>query len=61
LSEAETLYVRWPELPTDTKRQIAESIIEKLVIGDGEIDITLSYLPSSEELTKAQQQLRGPG
>ena len=61
LSEAETLYARWPELPTDTKRQIAESIIEKLVIGDGEIDITLSYLPSSEELTKAQQQLRGPG
>ncbi len=61
LSEAQTLYSRWPELPTDAKRKIAESIVEKIVIGDGEIDITLSYLPSSEEMTKTQQQLRGPG
>ena len=61
LSEAQTLYEQWPKLPTDDKRKIAESIIEKLVIGDGEIDITLSYLPSSEQLTKSQQQLRGSG
>jgi site-specific DNA recombinase len=61
LSEAQTLYNRWPQLPTDDKRKIAESIVEKIVIGDGEIDITLSYLPSSEEMTKTQQQLRGPG
>ena len=61
LAEAQTLYDRWPVLPTDDKRKIAESIIEKLVIGDGEIDISFSYLPSSEELTKTQQQLRGPG
>jgi len=61
LSEAKTLYDRWPTLQTDAKRQIAESIVEKIVIGDGEIDITLSYLPSSEELTKTQQQLRRPG
>ena len=57
VSEAQTLYDRWPDLPTDNKRKIAESIIEKIVIGDGEIDITLSYLPSSGELTKSQQQL----
>ena len=61
LSEARTLYSRWPSLPTDEKRKIAESIVEKLVIGEGEIDITLSYLPTSEELCKSQQQLRGPG
>ena len=61
LSEARTLYGRWPTLPTDDKRKIAESIVEKLVIGEGEIDITLSYLPTSEELCKSQQQLRGLG
>jgi site-specific DNA recombinase len=61
LSEAQTLYNRWPKLPTDDKRKIEESIVEKIVIGDGEIDITLSYLPSSEEMTKSQQQLRGLG
>jgi site-specific DNA recombinase len=61
VTEAQTLYDRWPDLPTENKRQIAESIVEKLVIGDGEIDITLSCLPSSEVMTKSQQQLRGPG
>ncbi len=61
LAEAQTLYDKWPKLPTDDRRKIAESIIEKIVIGDKEIDITFLYLPSSEELTKAQQQLRGPG
>ena len=61
LSEAKTLYDRWPLLATDAKRKIAENIIEKLVIGDGEIDITFSCLPSYEELTKTQQQLREPG
>ena len=61
LSEARTLYGRWPTLPTEDTRKIAESIVEKLVIGEGEIDITLSYLPTSEELCKSQQQLRGPG
>ena len=61
LAEARTLYSRWPSLPTEDKRKIAESIVEKLVIGEGEIDITLSYLPTSEEMCKTQQQLRGMG
>ena len=61
LAEAETLYDRWPKLTRDDKRKIAESIVEKIVIGDGEIDITLSCLPSSEELTKSQQRLRRQG
>jgi hypothetical protein len=42
------------------KRKIAESLVEKIVIGDKEIDITFSYLPSSEEACKNQQRL-GPG
>jgi len=57
LHEASTLYDRWPKMPGDEKRKIAESLIEKFVIGDGEIDITFSYLTSSEELCKSQQRL----
>ena len=57
LHEASTLYDRWPKMAADDKRKIAESLIEKVVIGDGEIDITFSYLPSSEELCKSQQRL----
>jgi len=61
MHEATILQDRWPKLSNDDKRQIAESLVEKLVIGENEIDITYSYLPSSEEMTKTQQQLRGPG
>jgi site-specific DNA recombinase len=57
VQEAETLYSRWHQLPREEKRKIVESIAEKIVIGKDEIHITLSYLPSSEEMTKNQQRL----
>jgi hypothetical protein len=52
-SEANKLYTQWPQLPQETKRGILEAIVEKITIGRGEIDLTLSYLRSSEELVKA--------
>ncbi len=57
LQEANTLYDRWPTLPTDDKRKIAEALVEKIIIGENEIDITFSYLPTSEEACKNQQGL----
>jgi site-specific DNA recombinase len=60
LHEATTLYDRWPSMPVEDKRKIAESLIEKIVIGENEIDITFSYLPACEEVCKSQHQL-GPG
>jgi len=48
---------RWLKLPVSDKRKIVEALIEKIVIGNGEIDITLSHLPSSEEQCKSQQKL----
>jgi len=57
LHEATTLYDRWPSLPREDKRKIIESLVEKIVIGENEIDITFSYLPSSEEVCKNQQKL----
>ncbi len=41
----------------DHRRSIVESIIERITVGKGEIDITLYYLPSSEELVHNQQAL----
>src|ERR1035437_6198583 len=58
LHEANSLYDQWPKMLVESKRKIAESLVEKIVIGEGEIDITFSYLPSSEELCKNQQGLR---
>ena len=58
LSEARTLYAQWPKMEVEAKRKIVESITEKITIGkDNEIEITLSYLPTSEEMTKSQQRL----
>jgi len=60
IHESNTLYGRWPSMPTEDKRKIIEALIEKIVIGNGEIDIIFSHLPSSEEQCKNQQRL-GPG
>ena len=57
VSEARDLYSRWPRLEREEKHRIIESITEKIVIGRGEIDITLCHLPTSEELTKEQRKL----
>ena len=54
MAEADTLYDRWPKLPIDDRRKIAEAVCEKIVIGKDDIDITLSCIPSSEELCKNQ-------
>jgi site-specific DNA recombinase len=60
LHEPKTLCARWPKLPLDDKRKIAEILVEKITIGDKEIDITFSYPPTSEEACKNQSGLR-PG
>ncbi len=57
VTEARALHGRWPQLGQEEKRKIVECLVEKIVIGKGEIDITLSYTPSSEELTNTQQAL----
>lgn len=60
LHEAASLHDRWPSMEVSEKRKIVEAIIEKVVIGNGEIDITYSHMPTSIEQCKNQQRL-GPG
>jgi hypothetical protein len=57
LHEAGSLYERWPKLPVSDKRKIVEALIEKITIGNDEIDIMFSHLPSSEELCKSQSKV----
>ncbi len=40
---------------SEEKRRTIESIVEKIVLSGGEIDITFCYAPSYEELTKRQR------
>ncbi len=57
VAEATNLHRLWPTLTAPEKRRIIESITEKIVITGEKIDITLSYMPTSEELTKRQRNL----
>ena len=43
------------------KAILTHTLIQKIVTGEGEIDIALAGLPSSEAMTLTQQQLSKPG
>jgi len=45
VADARDLYTRWPDLPSDEKRQIVEVITERIIVGDNEVEINLFYAP----------------
>ena len=57
LAEATFLHRKWPQFDPEKKRQIIESIVEKITLSPDTINITWWNLPSSEELTKRQRNL----
>jgi site-specific DNA recombinase len=56
-AEAKDLYGRWPSLTREEKQRIVESVTDKIVVAEDGIEISLCYLPSSEELVKEQRSL----
>src|SRR5262249_38622016 len=56
LDEARTLYDVWPKMELEEKRNVVEALIEKVVVGREEIEITLKAAISSEESVKRQNQ-----
>jgi site-specific DNA recombinase len=58
ISNARNLYARWPELPEDEKRRIAETVVERIVIGDGAVDFTYLYAPPPSPLQATQNEQR---
>lgn len=53
LTEARDLASGWGELTPDAKRQIVETITERIVVGEEEIEISLLYLPLGNDAEKA--------
>lgn len=47
LTEAQSLYEKWDTLSFGIKREIVESIVERIEVGEGEVEITLSCLPNA--------------
>lgn len=57
VAEAADLHKSWPRFTAEEKRRLIESITEKIVVTPDSVDITLCYMPSSEEFTKRQRNL----
>jgi site-specific DNA recombinase len=57
LRESGSLHERWPDLPPAEKRMIVEALVEKIVIGDGRLDISYASTPSAADGCKNQQKL----
>lgn len=51
-SEAQSLTDRWPTIEPQDKRNIVETIVERITVGKGEIDISFYYLPPCKEMAK---------
>lgn len=56
IAQAQDLYGRWPDLPFEEKRRIVETIVERVVVGNGEISFDLSYLPGASGVPKIEPQ-----
>ena len=55
LSEARDLASRWGTLPFPERRQIVETITDRIVIGKAEVDIALLYTPSANNVLERQR------
>ncbi len=60
LTESKNLYDRWPLLNHDEKRQVVESVTERIVVGKGDVAIELAFFPCFESLTNEQRTLHRP-
>lgn len=59
ISEARGLYERWPQLLPEEKRNIIETITEKITIGTNDITINLCYLPTPpKDVAKEPRNIR---
>lgn len=55
LTEAQSLYARWGSLSATEKRDIVETIAEKITVGEGEVEIDLVYTPTALPPVSSQE------
>lgn len=61
ISGARDLYTRWPTLPFDERRRIVETITDRIVISDGEVEISLFYAPPAPPKAPPKTPSNGTG
>jgi len=60
LDDAKDLAVRWPQLPWEHRRQIVETITDRIIIGKEGVEISLLQIPFGNDGELATEPL-GPG
>lgn len=45
VSDAQTLYASWEHLSFEERRTVVETIVERITVGEAEVDIELAYVP----------------
>lgn len=61
IADARDLYSRWPTLPVEEKRRVVEAITERIVIGNGAVEINLYYSPPTSTPPTGGSTPRGGG
>ena len=59
LEDAKSLYAKWPNLPLEEKRAIAEVITEKITVGKTDVSLSLAYLPAPLHQNAGNKQRMG--
>ena len=57
VSEVTDIHTQWPKMSPQEKRNMVETLVNKITIGKDEIDISLCYLPTFKEMTNGQRTL----
>lgn len=52
LNEAKSLYDHWNDLPYEEKREIVEMITQSIIVGQDEIQLTLSHIPTLSKMSE---------
>ena len=50
IAEAQSLYNKWTDLSFQQKRDIVEAIVQSIIIGNGDVEINLHYVPNPHEM-----------
>jgi len=53
MADAKQLYDRWPSMPSEEKRKVAETLTRQIVVKKNEVEIDFIYLPTLEAMGKS--------
>ena len=57
MAEARDVEACWPDMNTDERQRIVESLVKRITIAKDEIEFSFCYLPSFREITNRQRML----